>query len=399
MADQPITTSIDDLVKYLNEHGETDSSTLAAALKVGESIIETWADVLEKAQIVRVSYKLGKMFVSPMTISKEGEEAARKAIELRRGTAEASLASQIDAVNQISAKLDEFAKYIAGAEGAFKAKAGQIKKTIDQIDRLSLQVDSAYKRLKEKKDFIDQMSAKLDKEAAQLEEKAKAATSMTASGSDPTQVIYDIRAKLDDSEARLRALNASMNSTLEQSRKSFMQLTDSVREETRLLKDMLARREKEMQEYDSFLKSYKQESESIRRKVSRERIRMLDDVVKSSDEARKAYAAAERQIAEVKKTLDETKSQFGGFADLSDRINAIKSSIDSISRQRDDLKKELNELQEQLKAISAIDDTKLATKSDKLRLAEQRMSETARKTDQLGKQANGLKSGIDELAK
>jgi chromosome segregation ATPase len=399
MADQPITTSIDDLVKYLNEHGETDSSTLAAALKVGESIIETWADVLEKAQIVRVSYKLGKMFVSPMTISKEGEEAARKTIELRRGTAEAELASQIDAVNQINAKLDEFAKYIAGAEGAFKAKAGQIKETIDQIDRLSLQVDSAYKRLKEKKDYIDQMSAKLDKEAAQLEEKAKAATSITASGSDPRQVIYDIRAKLDDSEARLRALNASMNSTLEQSRKSFMQLADSVREETRLLKDMLAQREKEMQEYDSFLKSYKQESESIKRKVSQERIRMLDDVAKSSDEARKIYAVAEKRISEVKKTLDETKSQFGGFANLSDRINAIKSSMDSISRQKDDLKKELDELQEQLEAISAISDAKIATKSDEMQRAEQRMSGTARKTEQLGRQVDDLKKGIDELAK
>ncbi|MDE1854783.1 MAG: hypothetical protein KGH57_00470 [Candidatus Micrarchaeota archaeon] len=399
MADQPITTSIDDLVKYLNEHGETDSAALAAALKVNENIIETWADVLEKAQIVRINYKLGKMFVSPMTITKEGEEVAKKTVELKRGAAEAELASQINAINQINTKLDEFRRYIAGAEGAFKTKAGEIKNTIDQIDKLNLQVDNAYKRLKEKKDYIDQMSVKLDKEAAQLEEKAKAATTITGSNADSKQMITDIRAKLEDSEGRLRALNAGMNSMLEQSRKSFSQLTDSVRAESKTLRDTLNQRERELQEYDSFLKSYKQESDSIRRQVSRERIRMLDDIAKSSDEARKVYAVAERQIIDVKKTLVDTKSQFGGFADLNDRINGIKSSIDSIVRQKDELQKELEQLQEQLRAISALGEEHVAEKSEQMQHADDRMSETARKAEQLKQDTENVKKGIDELAK
>ena len=54
MADQDITTSIDDLVKYLTAHGETESSELAKALGVSENIIGKWTDVLEKAKVVKM---------------------------------------------------------------------------------------------------------------------------------------------------------------------------------------------------------------------------------------------------------------------------------------------------------------------------------------------------------
>jgi chromosome segregation ATPase len=399
MADQPITTSIDDMVRYLNEHGETDSSTLAAALKVSEGIIETWADVLEKAQIVKVNYKLGKMFVSPMTVTKEGVEVAKKTVELKKGVAEAELASQINMINQVNTKLAEFSRYVSGAEGAFKSKAGQIKEAIDQIDKLSLQVDGAYKKLKEKKDYIDQLSAKLDKEAAEIEEKAKAASSISSNDSDSRRAITDIRAKLEDSEGRLKALNASMNSTLDQSRRNFVQLSESVKEEIKLLKGSLSQREKELQDYDSSLKSYRQESDAVKRQVVRERARMLDDIARASDDARRVYSVAERQIGDVKKTLGDMKSQFGGFATLSDNLNGIKNTLDSISKEKDELQKELSELQEQLKALSALDESKVAEKTMRMQQVEGRMNETGKKVEMVNKQMDDVKKGIDNMGK
>lgn len=62
---QNVTTSIDDLVKYINEHGETDSFSLSQALGVSEAIIEVWAGALEKAKLMRVLYKRGKMYLAP----------------------------------------------------------------------------------------------------------------------------------------------------------------------------------------------------------------------------------------------------------------------------------------------------------------------------------------------
>jgi chromosome segregation ATPase len=400
MADQPITTSIDDLVKYLNEHGESDSSTLAAALKVNENIIETWADVLEKAQIVKVNYKLGKMYVSPMITSKEGIAVAKKTVELKRDVAEAELVTQINMINQVSAKLEEFKRYVVGAEGAFRTKAGEVKQMLDQIDRLNAQVDGAYKKLKEKSDYINDISAKLDKEAQKLEEKAKAAQVVTGGDSESKRVVSDIMAKLDDAEGRLKALNSDFIATAEQNRRAFAQLVNSIREEEKLLKETLNQREREVQDYSSSLSSYKQESDSIKRQVTRERARMIDEVAKSTEEARKVYAVAEKQIIEAKKVLLELKGQFGGFAVLSGNLNGIKSSIDAISTQKDEIQKELNELSEQLKAISAAGEgEQTAQKSIIVQQTEEKLSGTEKRIEALGKKTDEVKKGIDDIAK
>ncbi|MCL5239004.1 MAG: hypothetical protein M1286_00825 [Candidatus Marsarchaeota archaeon] len=399
MADQPLTTSIDDLVKYVNEHGETDSTTLASALKVGENIIETWADVLEKAQIVKINYKLGKMFVSPKTITKEGAEVAKKTVEMKRGVAETELATQVSMINQINTKLDEFKRYVSSAEGAFKTKAGQIKENLDQIDKLSSQVDSAYRKLKEKKDTIDRLSATLDKEAAALEEKAGKAQSVTGADSDPQRVINDISAKLEDSESRLKALRSNVNSTMEQSRNEFSQLLNGIKDENKALREMLSQREKELHDYESFLKSYGQQSDSVKRQAAKERTKMIDDIANATEDTRRVYSVAEKQITDVKKSLSDMKSQFGGFADLSDKLNGIKSSIDSISRQKDELLKEIEQLQEQTRALSVVEDSKVAEKSVKMRQVDEKMTSTKKKVSQLDMQTDEIKKGIDDMAK
>jgi hypothetical protein len=73
-----ITTCIDDLIKYLNEHGETDSKSLANALNVSEDMVNEWVDVLEEAHAVKIDYKLDKMFVSSLAETKEDDKVTRK---------------------------------------------------------------------------------------------------------------------------------------------------------------------------------------------------------------------------------------------------------------------------------------------------------------------------------
>jgi hypothetical protein len=66
-----MTTRIDDLIKYLNEHGETDSKSLASALNVSEEMVNAWVYVLEEAHAVKIDYKLDKMFISSVSVMKD----------------------------------------------------------------------------------------------------------------------------------------------------------------------------------------------------------------------------------------------------------------------------------------------------------------------------------------
>jgi chromosome segregation ATPase len=399
MEDRPITTSIDDLVKYLNEHGESDANTLANALNVSESIVSTWADVLEKARMVKVNYKLGKMFISPMAMTKEGVEVAKKTIEVKKGVAETELVAQINMINQINARLDEFKRYVTGAEGAFRNKAGEIKEVIDQIDKLGLQVDGSYKKLKDKKNYIDALSQRLDKETQKLEQKAKTVEIMGGRDAESRSVILDVKAKLDDAEDRIKTLNKNFGNAIEENRKGFAELFEGIRMENRALRDMIAQQEKQIQDYASFLTTYKKESDSIKRQAAKDRIKMLDDIAKASDETRKVYGAAEKDVNEVRKKLSEIKSQFGGYADLSDKLNGIKNSINSISKQKDELQKQLEEIRDQLRVLELLDESKMAQKEVDMEKAEKKMEDTSKKAEALKKDEDKVKSDIDEIAK
>jgi hypothetical protein len=71
-----ITTCIDDMIKYLDKHGETDSRSLASVLNVSEEMVNAWVSVLEEAHAVKVDYKLDKMFISSATAMKDDDKVS-----------------------------------------------------------------------------------------------------------------------------------------------------------------------------------------------------------------------------------------------------------------------------------------------------------------------------------
>ncbi len=61
-----VETSVDELVDYLREHGETDADSLAKALDIDENVFNVWMNALEEANVVKVRYKLAKMLIAPV---------------------------------------------------------------------------------------------------------------------------------------------------------------------------------------------------------------------------------------------------------------------------------------------------------------------------------------------
>lgn len=388
MAGPNITTSIDSLMTYLSEHGKTESSELARALGVSESIIETWADVLEKAKITKITYKVGKMYVSIAPTAAGGLETAKATAEIKKGIAETEIQAQVVAIGQISAKIDEFKRYVTGAEATFKGKAGETKATLEEIDRLDAQVNGAYKKLREKKDYIDGMVESLGKSIQALEQKSGALGGVGAGG-DAKVLIEDIRGKLENAEAVIAGLDREFNRTVGESRKGFAELVEGMKKESGALRRQLFQQEKESEEYDSMAKAYGRESERIKRQVAGEREKMLDEISKTSYEVGKVYAVADGQIVALRKSLAEMKSQFGGFAELSDRINKTKGEIGGVEKRRDELAKGLDELSAQLKAASAAGAAGRSLK----------MGEIEKKVDESEEELEDLDSDLKDVGK
>ena len=119
MAKQEVTTQIDELVSYLKAHGETSITDLSKALVVGESTLNDWASILEKAGMVKVVYKAGRMFLSPVeaTTSESGENVSR-IIQAEKEDIQSEVNSQQALLNQITSRInslqglnDEINKY------------------------------------------------------------------------------------------------------------------------------------------------------------------------------------------------------------------------------------------------------------------------------------------------
>jgi chromosome segregation ATPase len=396
MADQNITTSIDDLMTYLSEHGETESTELSKALGVNESIIETWADVLEKAKITKVSYRVGKMYISLSGAAKTGDETVKKTVEIKTSITDTALQEQMNAVNkQVNAKIDELKQFTNITESAFRKRVGEVKARLDELDKFEAQINRAAKKLKERKDYVDKMAATLNKSIEDLDERSGGVVA-SGTGGDAKVMIDDIRNKLENADAMIKKLDRDFARTFDENRKGFAELMDGMRKESGALRRELYRKEKENEEYDSVAKSYGRESEHVRRWVSGERGKMLDEIARASQEAQKVYTVSGSQLLGLKADIEIIKKEFGGFADLSDKIKNVKGEISDISKQRDEIAKELGELSLQMRALAALEQEKPAGSSMELEKINSAVNEESVKIGKLNSDMDKVKKDIDD---
>lgn len=100
MGSPVVSTTIDKLVNYLKDHGETDSDSLLRALNINESTLSVWADALEAAHVVKIDYKFGKMFMAPF-LAPEEQPAAKKATKGGRSSIAGNGYASVETVEEV----------------------------------------------------------------------------------------------------------------------------------------------------------------------------------------------------------------------------------------------------------------------------------------------------------
>ncbi|MCL5423484.1 MAG: hypothetical protein M1385_00165, partial [Candidatus Marsarchaeota archaeon] len=57
------------MVDLLKLKGRMELNSIASELGIGPLTVESWSRILEKGGIVEVTYEMGKMYVSPLSMS------------------------------------------------------------------------------------------------------------------------------------------------------------------------------------------------------------------------------------------------------------------------------------------------------------------------------------------
>ena len=226
-----------------------------------------------------------------------------------------------------------------------------------------------------------------------------AAPKRTGGDEEARAMIADMRERISDAEETIGKLDKEFDKAVASSRRSFTETLDGLRQEDASMKRLVFQRQKEVEDLTTQSKAYERDSEAIRRRASREREKMLDDIAKASGEVGNAYAAANKRITELRTVLADMKGRFGGFAELGDKLDKVKTDIAGAEKERDELSKQLSELSDQLKAIDALGRLDAGKREKELEDVESKLGEAGMREGEATAGLEKIKKDMDDIAK
>ncbi|MGC8671417.1 MAG: hypothetical protein ACP5TJ_00805 [Candidatus Micrarchaeia archaeon] len=407
MADQPnaenqaVTTSIDDLVNYLSQHGETDSVTLARNLNVPENIIETWAGVLEKANIVSISYKAGKMYVSKAIATPQQEATIRQNVEEKRQSLANEVTLQLQDLEEINSTIEELKKYSQEVENAYKARAGDLKQVTDRLNAYEAEMQRLEKQIAEGKAYIEKFKGELSGDIASLNEKVKVLDSLAsgAGASDAQALLQDINSKLNYGKQELASLRSSFDKQIDEARKQFIELSEGINKELSLLSNFTSQLNDQIAEYRSAMNSYSKESQELKRRINSEINKLTDESAKAAQQAEAIYANAEKEVAALASSLADLKSKFPELTSFTETITSINKELEEASSERTALVYAFNELAKQLASIQNLGAGVTGKKVEQLQKAQEQIASTEKHVGALAKKITSTSGKLKELGK
>jgi DNA repair exonuclease SbcCD ATPase subunit len=394
MEAQSIVTGIDAFLKYISEHGEVTSIDAATQLKVSEDTIENWAKILEKANLVKITYKMGRMYLSQVGTTPQKAVEQVKEIEIKSTIAINEASAQLNLLNSISSRIDELSGTMSGADDLFKKKIKPIKNSIDSIDKMQSEVASKYNNIKSGKEAIETLEKQITQEMANLRADQEVIKAVSFDTGNAKTIIEDLRNKAKDAEQNAKTLISKFNADVEAQKKNLVNLSNSVKEESKMLRAIADGAEKQLNEYERKARLYSEQASVISSKTEHDKRKITDEISRSASETRKIYEIATDEVQKATKLLDDSKQNFGEFTTFFNKINEIKTGLNEAKQEKDSLQKELNTILEQLRNLGQ--DGK---NEQPVSAAGSNLVKTSERTGALSKKISKLKSDLEENVK
>lgn len=392
-------TNIDAFVKFLNEHGETESTVLAATLGVSERNIEEWAKILERSKMAKITYKLGKMFVAPINAPEKSTTEAKQIAEVKKEILGSEIVGQLGEVNRLSQKVDEFNKFVANSENVMRTNSVTIRDTLSKINKLQSEVNVSFNNIKEKKVEVEKFSEELRGMLANLSNSANMKSVASTGNANAKAVVEDLRTKIRVFEESNDQMLASYDKSVKQQRAKIIDFNKSIKKEIDSLKGILSDEERSLQVYEKNLKSYTDESDRMKKRLEKNKTSMLDSMEKTKNDIDTLYSTADRETKKINEILANASKGLEGFNDLMKRMADIKNGAALINREISELRIQLELLQEQLKTAESMGKEKSDQKKAIIEGVDRATQETSKKIGNATSRIERLKKKIDDFSK
>jgi len=383
MAEEITKTSIDALVEYLKAHGETEASVLAKALGVSETLIEEWSNILEKSNIVKISYRAGKMYVAPLAITKEGLTEVQHKIEIKKENIINEATAKLTMLNQLNEKVESLSKFVSEGNELLKKKIGPMKESLDELYKIANIAEKKYNEVKERKKEIDNIAERLNKEIDGLRERAQAIEHFQLNTANAERLIEDMHSKMELMHKLLEEEEANRKKALQQLEESEKKLAEGIRAEINAIDDMISANEKELNESKMKSNEYKRSALKLGKELEELGKKATDQVSKDREEIERYVNIIEKSYTDLKYKIEELKKDIGDVTKIDELLRNAQNTIEEVNKAKGPLTEELNKIIEEAKAIEALSKEDIVTSTKKTEELDERTEKVSKEIDQL----------------
>ncbi len=355
MADKSIETSVDRLVAYLKKNGETEVSLLSANLGIGEDTMTDLVKILEKANIVKITYKLGKMYVTPAdSTSKSADvvEAQKRVEEVKKADLVADVSAQDAVLNRVTKQIDEYSKSMKGIEELFKTKNKQMYDSIKRISDIERRVEKAYKRIDARRTELEKLQAVIDASLADINKYSESVNKFSLDSSGANAMIQDIRNEISIFREGLNAFNKANEKSIEEYRKLSKAQSDKILLKIEELSELAKLQAQQIQSVQEQSSKYYKDSRLSGQRAAKRAEHFVDEITRYRNEIDAITKASEADFNFIKKNIADIKVKVGKGATLASSVGEVQADLDTIKEEQNALNKELSSILDGIRALS-----------------------------------------------
>ncbi len=378
-----ISTGVDQMIRLVKEKGSIELGAAAKELKMPMRTVEDWAHVLEEEGLVKIEYKLTKIYLvwtspTPEYIAKKSKKLMQKA-----GTTK-------DDIKSLLSKVEEGGKSLSSMQQEL-SKVGEIQELSPaELQKLRAQLSALDKKYSETLGACSAKFERLEKKTKALKgkitpEQGKGATEIEKELEVLHRFEDTLKSQLKDTETFFGAFEARADDFRKQiedgrSDKRFEELKGEI-SQVKELKNELAGAVEAIQEEH---KALVEKLDLIEKKVGEETgtepmaaaKKRLGEIRKMEQDAKKQKQAVSEQLQDAISLLKKQSSKMKELAkrekEAEAKILAIKNEYvdiaEEISRANEELAKKqssaADKIQGQLSALGKVKGGRRVSKSD-----------------------------------
>lgn len=303
-----ITTGVDALVRLVKERNRIELADAAGTLNIPESTIEDWAGVLEEEGILKIEYRLTKIFL--VWIAPTEEEMVEEREKL---------------IKKKEATMDDI---------------GELRKKIQP------EIDNLEEMRKSFSDIYSKLSPKLTELDKKLEGIKTTRTAGPAKLDSYLSTVDSATSKLEEIDRELSGTRKELSSITEKieqgpSKRSIERLDGLSGELEKMRKELATLRTKT----EKFAKETPPDEEMPRVEEIREK---LNDVIKEFKDARERSAKMRQDLIGLQEGKDILKIIGDSMKDYDKKIASMRGDVTALSKQANELKEKSEKLADKI---------------------------------------------------